>query len=414
MRIRRARWGTLAESAPLGKWRAAEILLRDAFRRGVPLDVRAGDPGDDDPAGGGAWGQRRVVRAQVIAALLVGAVPPIAGHLAVVSIKGARIRGRLDLGWARIAYPLIADGCYFEQGIDLTEATAPGISVTRSWLPELEATALRTDGRLLLDGSRLRRVALIGARIGGELSLQEAVVTNPGGRSIDAEACQVGSRMLALGLRCEGEVRLIGGRIGGELDLDGAQLRNEGRRALNASRLAVDGTMFCSAGFHAIGQVRLPHAVISHQLVFRDATISHAPDDYAIQGEDLRAQGLLLPAGDRIAASINLMGAQIEVLDGDPSHWPARVYLDGLTYAHLVPETSAGELLGWLRRDPRGFRARPYEQLAAYYRRTGHDEDARRVLLAKQRARYSSPGTPLITKTWGLLQEATVGYGYRP
>jgi hypothetical protein len=108
------------------------------------------------------------------------------------------------------------------------------------------------------------------------------------------------------------------------------------------------------------------------------------------------------------------MGAQIEVLDGDPSHWPARVYLDGLTYAHLVPETSAGELLGWLRRDPRGFRARPYEQLASYYRRAGHDEDARRVLLARQRARYASPGTALITKAWGLLQEVTVGYGYRP
>ena len=56
----------------------------------------------------------------------------------------------------------------------------------------------------------------------------------------------------------------------------------------------------------------------------------------------------------------------------------------------------------------------PNQQLAAYYRRAGHDEDARRVLLARQRARYASPGTALITKTWGLLQEVTVGYGYRP
>jgi hypothetical protein len=408
------RWETLAESASVGKWKAAETLLRDAFRRGMPLDLTTGDPQPNDPADGGTWGQRRTVRADVIAALLVGAVPPDAGRLGVVRIKGARIAGRLDLSWARITYPLIADACYFEQGIDLTEAVAPGICVTRSWLPELEATALRTDGRLVLDGSHLQRVVLVGARIGGELSLQEAVITNPDGRSIDAEACQIGSRMLALGMRCEGEVRLIGGRIGGELDLDGAQLQNEGHRALNASRLTVDGTMFCSAGFHAIGQVRLPHTVISDQLVLRDATICHVPDDYAIQGEDLRAQALLLPTGDRITASINLMGAQIEVLDADPGHWPARVYLDGLSYAHLVPETPARDLLVWLKRDPRGFRARPYEQLASYYRSTGHDEDARRVLLASQRARYSSTATPLVTKTWGLLQEVTVGYGYRP
>jgi hypothetical protein len=35
--------------------------------------------------------------------------------------------------------------------------------------------------------------------------------------------------------------------------------------------------------------------------------------------------------------------------------------------------------LAWLRRDPDGYLPQPYEQLAAVYRRTGHDWEARRV-----------------------------------
>jgi hypothetical protein len=43
------------------------------------------------------------------------------------------------------------------------------------------------------------------------------------------------------------------------------------------------------------------------------------------------------------------------------------------------------ERLDWLSRDTLGNRPQLDEQLAAFYRRTGHDEDARRVVLAKQR-----------------------------
>jgi hypothetical protein len=52
------------------------------------------------------------------------------------------------------------------------------------------------------------------------------------------------------------------------------------------------------------------------------------------------------------------------------------------------------------------------EQLADYYRRSGHDNDVRRVLLAKQRHRrttLSSSG-----RIASRVLDATVGYGYRP
>ncbi|WP_066944743.1 hypothetical protein [Microtetraspora fusca] len=68
--------------------------------------------------------------------------------------------------------------------------------------------------------------------------------------------------------------------------------------------------------------------------------------------------------------------------------------------------------LAWLRRDPVGYRPQPYEQLAAYYRRIGHESDARRVLLAKQRGRRRTLRLPGVL--WGWQLDVIVRYGYRP
>jgi hypothetical protein len=54
----------------------------------------------------------------------------------------------------------------------------------------------------------------------------------------------------------------------------------------------------------------------------------------------------------------------------------------------------------------------PYERLATVLRDSGEDEDAREVLLAKQRRRRET--LPLAAKLWGYAQDWTVAYGYRP
>ncbi|GAA0580335.1 hypothetical protein [Actinomadura livida] len=45
-----------------------------AFPRGEWVDLRTGDPEQDDVAAAGHWDDDRVVRAEVIAALLLGGV----------------------------------------------------------------------------------------------------------------------------------------------------------------------------------------------------------------------------------------------------------------------------------------------------------------------------------------------------
>ncbi|SDI58003.1 hypothetical protein SAMN05421505_1757, partial [Sinosporangium album] len=59
-----------------------------------------------------------------------------------------------------------------------------------------------------------------------------------------------------------------------------------------------------------------------------------------------------------------------------------------------------------------GHHPQPYEQLATWYRRIGHEPDARRVMLAKQR-QHRTTLRPT-GRAWGRLLDAIVGYGYRP
>jgi hypothetical protein len=70
------------------------------------------------------------------------------------------------------------------------------------------------------------------------------------------------------------------------------------------------------------------------------------------------------------------------------------------------------ERLEWVAAATAEYNPEPYERLAAVLRAGGEDEDAREVLLAKQRRRRES--LPPAAKLWGYAQDWTVAYGYRP
>jgi hypothetical protein len=72
----------------------------------------------------------------------------------------------------------------------------------------------------------------------------------------------------------------------------------------------------------------------------------------------------------------------------------------------------ASRRLAWLQRAGDSHHPQPYEHLAEHYRQLGQDDDARAVLLARQRLRRRSLRLP--ARLWGYLEDATVGYGYRP
>src|SRR5579872_5499941 len=94
-------------------------------------------------------------------------------------------------------------------------------------------------------------VRLTGARIGGDLHLQGAKLANhygpdEYGPALNANGLAIGRNMFCCdGFTTCGEVRLTGARIGGDLHLQGAELTNNTGPALSARGLTISQDMIC-------------------------------------------------------------------------------------------------------------------------------------------------------------------------
>lgn len=301
----------------------------------------------------------------------------------------------------------------------------------------LNAPDLVVDGGMYCRGVQTAGgINMYGATVGSALELREATLANPGGTALRAPGLTVRFDMDCSGCTAVGGVDLFGANVGGQLWLGAAQLTGqEGGCAWQAPLLKVDGGMYCNAGFSATGGVNLFGASIGSTLEFDQASLIN-PGGVALRApgctvradatftRGFSAAGAIELAGAHIAGRLvltdatftdtvaDLRRADIRVLAGSPSSWPDSVRLGELTYTALEPFLPAREWLTWLRHDPDGYQPQPYEQLAASYRRVGHDEQARNVLLARQRQRRHRLRLP--ARAWGHLQDAAVGYGYRP
>jgi hypothetical protein len=152
--------------------------------------------------------------------------PVEAGHIPVVSLKGARISGRLILAFARVHATSLLQDCYFEERPDLCFAALGFISMQRSIMPGLVGSNLRVDGHLRMTGcSFTGEVTLRGAKIAGSLLLDGAQMRPAGGFALDADRVEVaGDVLLDSGFSAQGEVRLSNARLGGSLALADADM----------------------------------------------------------------------------------------------------------------------------------------------------------------------------------------------
>jgi hypothetical protein len=163
-------------------------------------------------------------------------------------------------------------------------------------------------------------------------------------------------------MEAEGRINLTGSRIPGQLNLAYARLANPGGVALRASSCV-------------IGEV-------------------------------------WLRACDTIQGGVNLRRSQFDLLHMPPETWPEQIRIDGLSYRTLAPHLPAEQRLPALEREESGYLPYAYEQLAAAYRTAGDESAARTVQLAKLRRHRRT--LPRHARFWGLLQDITVGYGFRP
>lgn len=228
-----------------------EQELVAAFPSGSLVDLRPEDPAPQDPTPDSAWGPERQVRGEVIAALLLGAVPPAAGRVSGVRLAGARITGRMDVGGGDLRHDFVLRDCFFDEPVNLARTTARSVDLAGSDFPGLDCSGVDLQGRLHLNGTvAAGEVSLRRSRIAGELSLNGSQLANPGGRALSADGLTVGSGIFCRDeFSASGEVRLAGAHVDGQVVLDGARLLNQDGYALIGDGLTVVGHVHCADGF---------------------------------------------------------------------------------------------------------------------------------------------------------------------
>lgn len=409
----------------------AERRVWEAFPLGEGVDFRQSP--DEDPAAGATWGPERTVRAEVLRALLL-AGPVVDGEVAGVRLTGARITGRLNLKYGRIDHPARLRSCHFQEAPELYGAQLRALVFSHSVLPGLRARAARIDGVLRISGCRVAGpVELVGAQISGAFFLDEARLGTPPAPGEPAPAdpvpasttaagadaheavlhlnhASVGADVIGPRLTAYGQVRLNGTTVTGQVDLDDAVLHRPGGTALHAEFLTV-GSDLRAMRLRAHGRLNLSGARIPRQLNLAYARIA-SPGGQALRASSSVIGELWLREAAPIEGTVNLRDAQLDLLHVVPEVWPDRTRLDGLGYRRLAPHLPAAQRLPLLEREEGGFLPYAYEQLTAMYRTAGDEAAARTVQLAKLRRHRRT--LPWYARAWGHLQDATVGYGFRP
>ncbi|GAA2596166.1 MULTISPECIES: oxidoreductase [Streptomyces] len=417
---------------------AVEAGMWQAFRDGSVYDLSSGDPLVDDPHGGRPWGEERTVRARVVCWLLLDGPPALAGRVSALKLAGIRISGSLDLAGGTVVPYVEMRQCRFEQDVLLPEARFTTVRMVDCSVPRLEAARVQTEGDLHLPRCRFHRgIRLTDAQIGTDLMLNQAIVhRDRSGRSIAADGLTVGQDLQAELLESHGELSLRAATIGVSLSLRGARLANPYERlAMNAPQLTVERSLYLTpAGvgaqamsgmtpargtriqrFECEGGIRLDDGRFGDAVDFERARFALTDDQELslrrVQTPELRFLGEH-PERGRVVLS----GAKIINLMDRADAWPGpgRLHMGGFAYENLVPRGPfpLAERLDWVAAATAEYNPEPYERLASVLRAGGEDEDAREVLLAKQRRHRES--LPPAAKLWGYVQDWTVAYGYRP
>ena len=145
----------------------------------------------DDPA--------YLVRAELLRELLLGRRGLLDPRG--VRVWGARIIGRLDLVHVSASVGLELRRCVVADPVTAYDAHLPWLSLSISRIAALFADGVEIDGDLALDGVRITcsheagAICLHSARVGGQLDLDDAEVTNNTGPALFADGLRADSKI---------------------------------------------------------------------------------------------------------------------------------------------------------------------------------------------------------------------------
>ncbi|MFL6121937.1 hypothetical protein [Actinophytocola sp.] len=255
------------------------------------------------------------VRAELVRELLLGRHGELDPRG--VRLHEARVVGPLELDYVTTTAGLDLVDCDLEEPLDVSNAVLPRLVLSGSRLTGIRGTSLRITGDARLDGIVVTgsgdpgAVRLLGARVGGLLTLVRAEVRNDSGPALYADGLQVGGTLFLRDARLfghshRGAVRLPGAHVGGELNMEGIEVHNSTGAAVDGPELTVaNNVLIRRAVLHGHGEagaIRLRGARIGGVLSMADAEITNDAGP-AVLANRLRAEGHLSFSGAELSGT---------------------------------------------------------------------------------------------------------------
>jgi hypothetical protein len=364
-RMAREKFGNLS--------RAELLLVRSAPQRELDWAGPRDDPDDpsNDPLHAQSWGPQRTIRAPLLAWLSSDPAATPLVHPSGAGIKAARIVGLLDLSYLTVPFPLTLIRCAIADGVDISNAHIRGIDLRASATGPIIGNMATVDGDVRLTFGNYQQALFYRATIGGSLDLSAARVQSTGSPAVSAIDSSIGGdAIFHQGFATNGIVDFRLAHIGHALSFNHARFFGKQDTGLNAERARIDGSLYWVA-------------------------ITLAPN-----------------------TQLDLADARASELWDDQSSWPARgnLMLNGFAYEGFGNDcpADANSRLAWLQRQPPGFHAQPYAELAKALMAAGETDDAIKVEIAQRVAQRRETGLGRLERAWNALLQYTIGYGFIP
>lgn len=382
-----------------------KVDLTPQFETGTdPQDIKI----LTDPTYADLWGEARTIKADWIVWVCTDPKASAKVTSRGIEIAGARIDGIVDLAWERIQFPLRMFKCFFKGTLILDRSSLRSLQLQGSRIegsPEVVRTALAGDGLTVEKDIRLTdgfqadgRVWLREAAIGGSVDCGGGRFNNPKEIAINLEDAKTGPIYLSNGFVATGEVRLSGATIDGSLDCNGGKFFNFGANALDANSAKIGGSVFLGKGFITDGT-----------LLFLAASIGNV---FELGSDDPREKAILEDG------KLDLRDARAGTLLNEKQSSPREDHLSlhGFVF-NLIDSRApltADTQLQWLRlHSANQVEAQPYEQMAAVLRSMGLQDDAVKVMIAKNQELGHHP-RGIEDYLWYRLFGPFIGFGYTP
>jgi len=207
--------------------------------------------------------------------------------------------------------------------------------------------------------------------------------------AFNGEGVDIGGSLSLRSVESEGSVWLLGAKLGRDLGCDAGQFLATNGPSLSAAGARIGGSAFLRGAVQFDGKVN-----------FRTTTVTGSFEWHGVK-----------TSGN---TKLDLGLAKVRTLVDDPASWPGRgnLALDGFVFDQIQADspTDAETRIEWLKLQPAHI-PQSYEQLAGVLRMMGYEEQAKRVMIAKNE---EVTGLFWLIRPFWWLFGRLAGYGYRP